>query len=278
MTVSRAARSIRPTAYHAQHMDDLHYVCFADVLGFRSLVSALTHDELDRLYHRRLLPGAEYAVAQGRSRVVQREEGEVLIAETELATLNMLVVSDSVIFWSDSRRCAEFTAILHAARLLLMWGIGAQLPMRLAIAAGHLTSYNASYRSPRLNVRTLYGRGLTDAYDTEQRQQWAGGVVAQSALDLYEGHRVAAHAPTVDGLVAAKMLLRYDVPRHSGTPVTGFAVNWPAANGGSLVSESLIRSAFGRTSTYGPWPESLQQKIDNTLRFAADVGCLGPAV
>lgn len=259
--------------WDAQCVDELHYVCFADVLGFRSLVASMTHAELDRRYRNGFLTGAENAVAQGRWRVEQREGEEVVVAEIETATINMLVVSDSVIFWSDEARCAEFVAIVHAARLLLMWGIGAQIPVRLAIAAGPLTAYSPAYQNPRLNVSTVYGRALTDAYEAERRQQWSGGVVAQSALDLYDASREVAGAPTIAELMTHGLLLEYDIPLHDGPGPKGVAVNWPTANR-SGVSNTMIRSAFGRSRTYGPWPQHLQPKVDNTLRFVSDVGHL----
>jgi hypothetical protein len=238
---------------------DLRYVAFADVLGFRSLVQNTPHGQLMNLYQGTLQMAADFAASGGRSRPPTDPNHDPL-PEVELATVNMRVISDSVLMWTDDDNSAEFVALIMAATGLLAAGMASGIPMRAAIAWGAATPVHRRYDTPRLGVESLVGQALVDAYNGEQTQCWSGGYVLPSAMNRYQQMSGPA-APTLPRLREAGWLFPCSIPLVTGSE-HGWALNWTRPLSDS--SDEMIRQMF-REWGKGEPPAN---KVENTVAFA----------
>ena len=257
----------QPTPFSAEEPpDERRYVTFADVLAFRQLVRNNDHRRLVGIFSGDVRLIAEFGATGGIA-----TPGHPEAPETEVAMLNMRIVSDSIILWTDGNRPAEFAWLLIAMRNLLKVGFGSGVPVRAAMAYGELTHYVVDYGSERLGSDTLLGRALVEAYEGENCQQWAGGVVLDSAINNYAAS-AAYGVPTVEDLLAQGLLVRYNVPRKDEAVVPAYAVNSPAAFDQPL-TVGVLEWAFTHhgKSLDG---ESARRKFENTVAFVSSLGLL----
>ena len=236
------------------------YVAFVDVLGFSDLVLKSSHEQLLNIYRGTLQMAAEYGISGGS---MKGDEGEEGTPDTDLATVNMRIISDSVLMWTDGDTSPEFVALVMATSRLLAGGIAAGTPLRAAITWGPVTHERFSYNSPRLGGESLVGRALVEAYQAEQRQQWSGGYVSQSAMDQWQ--RTSGYgAPTPQQMQDARWLYPYEIPMTDGSTKHLWAINWTRHLQG--LTEGLIRQSF---SEWGKSvPPHVEPKVQNTVAFA----------
>lgn len=242
------------------------YVTFADLLGFKQLVRNNPHDELMRTYKDVILKAVEYGVGGG----VDHDPG--------LATVNMLMISDSVVLWTDEDRPSEFVAMVQAATNLLAAGIHYGVPMRAATAWGKVEPWAHSYSNPRLRVETVLGAGFVDAYGGEGGQHWSGGVVLDNAVERYRtSSALVPAAPDLDDLVESKWLVPYAVPLlppendpDARPTKTLYAYNWTRPFVVDQLHEGDVANPFADYGKGGG--ASVQAKIANTIAFARHMG------
>jgi hypothetical protein len=245
---------------------DWRYVVFADVLGFKSLVRTNNHRQLVGIFSGDIRLIAEFGATGGIA-----VPGDPAAPDTDVAMVNMRMVSDSIVLWTEGDRPAEFVWLLLAMRRMLMVGVATGVPIRAAMAHGELTHFVRDYDNRRLGADTLIGQALVDAYEAECRQEWAGGVVLDSALRRYE-EAPSYGVPTVDDLIRQHLLVRYEAPVKGDDALPGLAVNWPAAFDEPLTLGRLewAFTEYGKSLDN----ESARVKFDNTVDFVSGVGCL----
>jgi hypothetical protein len=95
---------------------DTRFVTFADVLGFKDLVEHNPHDELLTIYREVLRVAVDFGVGGG------------IDHDPSLAVVNMRLISDSVILWTDSDQAVDFEAMIRAVTNLLGAGMHYGLP------------------------------------------------------------------------------------------------------------------------------------------------------
>lgn len=240
------------------------FVGFADILGFRSLTRSTSTQALAHLYQGTFARVAADAAAGGRS-------------EHLLTTLNVRLFSDSVIWWTDSDRAAEFISLLQALRYLLAAGMCTGLPMRAAIHHGDLACGPLTFTSTKVLGETVVGTGLTNAYELAESQEWAGGVVADETIEKYRllAQTVGAAAPPPNELESRGHVHRFPVPVKTSSGVAKvdhWAINWPGVLN-TQVGADAIRSAFtdhGKTVDTA----SVRAKVDYTVDFVRVAGKL----
>jgi hypothetical protein len=240
------------------------YVAFADVLGFKDLVRNNSHENLLRIYNGSLSLAAEYAASSGRP-AADPASGTPIEYEVNLSTVNVRVVSDSVILWTDESRPPEFVALVMALTNLLGAAMASEIPLRAALAFGALAHQTKSYNTSRISVDSLVGLGLVDAYTAESEQQWSGGYVLPAALDHYRA-TAAYGAPTIDQIEAAGWLTRYPVPLKDDRRVDAYAINWMRPIAGTDLA-GAVRTAFEAWGK-GTSEADVRLKIDNTIAFS----------
>lgn len=241
------------------------YVAFLDVLGFRDLVCNNSHEALVRKYQKLLLPITELSLSNGAFNVIKQDGRQLAIADTTRMTINSLVISDSVILWTQDATRESFVGILIATKNMLVQGMLCGMPIRGGIAIGPLSRLSYSLNSQMDNsVGTFVGKGLVDAYLTESSQQWSGCVVNDSAVAEYDRQRSEKHN-NLNSVRHAGLIVEYDVPVCNATTERHWVINWPRGNKTPL-TENTVRKSFGKHNKSVDSP-SVKLKIDNTVRF-----------
>jgi hypothetical protein len=191
--------------------------------------------------------------------------------------VNARMMSDSIVLWTDSDRAAEFLPLLMSTQYLLASAVVEGLPMRAAIEHGFLSVGPIQFRSARVQGETIVGSSLVRAYTVAESQAWSGGVASDDAVAAYVAHAEAAgdHAPSIDQLVGAGLLIRHTVPWKADAPdrpLESWAINWPRRLN-ETITEGELRSSFTDHGKKLSGPDVLS-KFSNTLSFLASVGCL----
>jgi hypothetical protein len=244
------------------------FVAFLDILGFSELVRANDHAKLVKLYGL-LMTSTEATISSG-VRVITRGNDQVAVPDIARASVNLRIISDSVIVYSQRPNLEGCIDVLCVTRTLLWQGFCTGLPMRGAIAFGPLTSIDREMSEDlEIGTHSLVGRALVDAYAAEACQDWSGAVVTTNAVEAYNAlcaeHAEAPDLATLEYLYEAGLLIDYAVPTKSaeGGSQQSVAVNWPRAST-SRPDEAMLVSAFEQ---HGKSAERAGSKVQNTVEF-----------
>jgi len=257
-------------------------ILFADLLGFKSLVRESPLPDLVRRYHSvfdalfsagvraktRAAPPSLEAMRSSAPALWAAEQcspQRVLEAITQDTGLHVVVMSDSFVLYSEPLAPdgpafpSCLTSLALFGRILLMRLFEEGLPARAAIDYG-------PFHADR-EAGIYVGRGLVDAYECAESQEWIGGMIAPS-LSEHVDALLANHDPVkTRALRPGWDLIRYDVPLKRGQ-MAAYAINWVTAwNHGGAVRDDF----FGSVLTGDP---RVDVKYSNTLAFMQRIGTL----
>lgn len=265
-TVGRVNADAEDMARSDEELDTaVRYVAFADIFGFKQLVKRNAHAYLLNVARGAIRPAAELAATAG-----------LLLPGTQRADpdtpmLNMRMISDSIVLWTDKGRAPEFEFMILGVGNLLAMCLGFGIPARAAVACGEFTCMRRRYASSRLgDSEVLLGEALVDAYEAEDEQQWSGGLVHQSAIDAYSAAAaIVPEAAGIAGLIEQHLVVPYDVPLKDCVRPS-LAIGWTRFL--PPLSRALLEDAFG---DHGKQFEGeARWKLANTIEFAVHVGAL----
>ena len=158
---------------------DYRYVAFVDVLGFSELVMKTAHGLLLNIYSGTLQMAADYGLSGGAMRA---DGAGQAIPDTDLATVNMRIVSDSVLLWTDNDTSPEFVALVMAVSRLLGAGIATGTHFGLRSPGGKLTTS----ASPTRHLAWVESRWLAGPSSRPTRRRDVNnGPAATSARALW---------------------------------------------------------------------------------------------
>ncbi|HCG9584327.1 TPA: hypothetical protein ACF3XD_004549 [Vibrio parahaemolyticus] len=250
----------------------MRYIAFFDILGFKDLVFNNDHEALEGIYEH-FSKAAHLSLANFQAQEGQIADNSISDVDMSKATVNSLIVSDSVIFWTDSDSPNDFIEIIHASQLMLAISFKIGVPVRGGISFGDFTFNEVRTNSPQRNVLTsCFGKALVEAYSIEALQEWSGCIVNQIALDHFSTRVEHYQKMTQEKLVNLdllknyKMLVEYEAPLKK--PVKNYlVVNYLNHSDIDMgFTEQRIRSSFSAFSK-STTPESVQTKINNTISF-----------
>jgi hypothetical protein len=243
------------------------YVAFLDILGFKAIVLDHTHEQLEALYLKTLSGSIEHALSDGKYVLVNDGETEWLGPDIRKATVNSLLVSDSILIWTDDCRAESFVHIVTAVRSLLAFSVIDRILLRGAISVGPLTMVLNQWPSQTHSFQhSLFGRAIVDAVEAEKAQDWVGCMITANAIECYK-----ASCPGKDSLIEKKVVVPYSIPLKEGEEVDGYAIDWVnhAQAGIDFLS---VTGAFGPSPRTSPAEfEKIKRKLANTLKFVKHV-------
>lgn len=227
------------------------FVAFFDVLGYKNLVEKNTHEELLDLYDFCLYKSLD--LAENATNVVLG----MITPPKELESLKIekYVISDSIIFIQNTLTQRGLLYIISYCRMLIGCAMADGIPIRGAVSYGPVSVANK-------RGTTIFGLGLTKAYNLESKQQWAGGIVDRKCFEIVpeETHNI------IDKLINDKtnpILTEYNVPMKNGVLSKELAMDWTIYS--LIKNEENVRNAFARHHK-DINPEVLI-KINNTVEF-----------
>lgn len=257
---------------------------FLDILGFGDIVRSTEHNRLEHLYLTLpaqldgALAGERYVAVGGNARTLR------FLPDIDKATVNSLLVSDSIMLWTNTESMRAFFNILTAVRDLMISALVHGMPLRGAISRGPLTLLTGRSSTKRLIFQhTLFGKPIVEAANAEKVQEWSGCIITPTAMEPYlaRNSRPLSSVPpparsdeTALMCIFKRLLLRrYPVPIKTaeGRIVTDeqYVVNW-AYGGLNSVYVDEVTEAFTMHGKSVVDPR-IKSKMENTIKFVRHV-------
>lgn len=253
-------------------MTNTKYIAFLDILGFKDLIENNKIEVVEKLYdtfQNGLVKSFAFTNLQG-SRTENDKFKEY--ADIEKTILNSLIISDSIIIWTDDDDYKNFLELVLAVKFFMYLSIGSGLPLRGAISCGELSIKNGKHKeSPKFNsYTTILGLALTRAYVLESKSEWSGCVIDEKCAELFQNkvETKSENVITLSSLEKFDILRKYKVPLKSGEVKEYYTVNWTHFNGPRITPKKLLESFKSHNKKINDW--SVQHKIQNTLKYLSD--------
>lgn len=244
------------------------YVAFMDILGYKQMAKECDHQKLSRVYGNLFYANVALAVANGR---MPSKNG--FIGDLNFATprCNALMISDSVILWTENARPQSFIQLCVACSNMIAMGMYTGLPLRGGISIGDLESFSGNPNGPALAIQTVYGRGLISAYEQEALAEWAGCIIDQEAVRQYDEDTSAQLTDMPDALLSSDLvsmgfLTMYNVPCKNEKTIERMVLPWPHYNSPTVTNQT-IESAFMAHNKHKSIHVAAE-KLKNTISFA----------
>ncbi len=254
------------------------YVAFLDILGFKRIASVHSHEHLKSVYQK-FSETIMHGLSNGKY-VLSKVDGiECLGPDIRQATVNSLLVSDSILIWTDDNSAESFGNIVNAVRSLLAFSMIDGIPLRGAISIGPISSVLNQLPTQAHNFQhSLFGRAIVDAAALEKKQEWSGCEISKAAIETYK-----ENCPDWRSLIENKLITLYPVPRKSESVETDdYVIDWvnhPQAG----IDANVVKDAFApplnsdksewEKFKINEWPK-VKIILDNTLKFVEQVKSL----
>jgi len=253
----------------------LRYVAFLDILGFKRIVCVHSHEHLKSVYQK-FSETILHGLSNGKYVLSKDGETECIGPDIRQATVNSLLVSDSILIWTDNNSAESFGNIVKAVRSLLAFSMIDGIPLRGAISIGPLSSILNQWPTQTQNFQhSLFGKAIVDAAEIEKKQEWSGCEISKTAIECYKSNCFDG-----ESLIEKKVVLSYPVPRKDqNMEIDGYVIDWvnhPQAG----INASVVTDAFA--PPFNPdvneqekfktdeWPK-VKNKLCNTLKFVKKV-------
>ncbi len=250
-------------------MSGKSYVAFIDILGFKDLVNNNTHEELEKIYKKSFEINLQLSLSNGLYKIVKdNQDKNITVADISNSKINSLMISDSIILWTDNISMKNFIDMLIVVRNLLNNGFIFGTPLRGAISLGNLSFLQTDITSEIKYVQnSLIGKGLIKAYLIESGQNWAGCIIDSDCIENYQFQfnqiDDKKDIADIEYLEQKNVLIKYNVPYKTGEIKENYVVNWFRND---AVDEKLIRNSFKQhNKNINNW--DVENKIKNTLEF-----------
>ena len=243
------------------------YVAFLDILGFKDIVLGHSHAHLESLYLRTLCGTFEHAMSNGKYVLVNDGESECLGPDIRQATVNSLLVSDSILIWTDDSRTESFNNVVAAVRSLIAFSVIDGILLRGAIAVGPLTAVLNQLPSQTHSFQhSLFGKAIVDAVQAEKCQDWAGCMITEPAMECYKTGCAGEKS-----LIEKKVVVPYSIPMKGGTEAAGHVIDW-VNHPQTGIDFETVEGAFAPTPKIDRSEfEKIKIKLANTLKFVKHV-------
>ncbi|MDO9553858.1 hypothetical protein [Rhodonellum sp.] len=239
------------------------FIAYFDYLGFRKFI------ENNELYEQKR--GMEHRwrdieQALTNDEIVIAKSGAA-IADLNKAKINCINFSDTIVYWTNDDSLESLIEILKVGHLFNWKTNIFFFPVRGSIVWGEIESPNFSHKNEKnfiYNINSIYGKGLINAYEKAESQDWAGTVIDQSILD-----QIVNLGENPD-IFLDSYAIKYNIPYKRGI----FFENEFALRlvDGTLNMESFKNkkeSIFENFNNYkkGPLDPFTQIKFENTIKF-----------
>ena len=243
------------------------YVAYLDILGFKDIVLAHSHEHLKSLYLRTFLQITEHALSNDKRKSFLDGETLCIWPDIRQAVVNSSLFSDSIFIWTDNDSADSFVNIVTTVRNLLSFSIIHRLPLRGAISYGPLTAIANQLPSQTHNFQnSLFGKAVVYAFKAEKVQEWVGCMITPNAIKSYKD-KCLGKAP----LIKEKMIATYPVPVKGDKKVVRYVIDW-VNHPHTEIDFTTVTNAFNPHKR--PTPKAAKiiiRKLKNTLMFVKHV-------
>ncbi len=236
------------------------HTAFLDVLGFKDLVRNNSHEQLMRVYKKSFQLSVELGVSGGK--FVPGKNANSVTADLSNAKVHSLLVSDSIILWSEDSSVEGFVHVVGAVKEMLNFAMINGVPLRGAVSCGELSFYDNSHGG-NYTQSSLVGEGLVNAYEVENAQLWSGCAVDVETLLFKCSDQKEKINQTIEYLIQSGILVKYNIQCKKDHKNYTIAINWTKED---AVDEKWIRSSFAEHNKKIK-DEKVETMIENTVEF-----------
>ncbi|HDX9588230.1 TPA: DUF262 domain-containing protein [Bacillus pseudomycoides] len=241
------------------------FFAFLDILGFKDLVNNNSNESLIDLYSKVIDGSVESALSKGQINI---DENGNIKPDLGFASVNTLVISDSILFWTNHDHPWSFIDLIIVVREVLYNSMKAGIPLRGAIARGPIVTQQSNKSKENILIHrfTVVGKALVEAYKKEAIQDWSGCLIDEECIKSLSDSVISDH---LDVLINNNILIKYKVPYKSGNIKEEYVLNWV----GKKLSYETVRESFSmHNKGVDNW--AVESKIKNTIEFLTHVQSL----
>lgn len=250
------------------------YLAVIDILGFGKMTQNNNSSYLSSLYSKVL---DEFAL---KSLPIWSELGFI----SEDYKLEMIIISDTVIIWTDKPSTESFCKIVLSTQLLSAVFFNQGMPIRGCVHFGDFEVSNWSNKFLSNSSNLFLGSAISECIYLEKLIKWSGVFVTKEAISNYELNRSAILKPqkngkyecdiTIEQLEEGNALYRYYVPEkfmleeeYIHTLDWGFVLKrfFAVEN----ITNEFVETIFGMHGKNID-NEDVRLKIENTFQYLVD--------
>ena len=230
------------------------FVAFLDILGFKDLVENNSAEALTAIYSE--------ALAFAYSRSIEILDNDLRYGDQKI---NSLIVSDSILFWSENNDVLSFSKMIVILHAFMFAAITEGIPLRGALEYDELVEVSPPNISKNLTNTTpiILGKALVKGYTKESKQNWAGCTVSSECIERVtqqlKGNK------EIELLDEFGYIIKYKVPYKNGAMKEEMVINWPKILH-FKPDPARVRASFKlHSKNVDDW--DVENKIRNTLDF-----------
>lgn len=153
------------------------YISYFDFLGFEDFINNNPIEYQEHIINN-LFVGIERALGQGKYQGFR--------ADLSNSRINCINFSDTIIFWTNDDSLESLTEIIEVAFNFNLIANTLSFPVRGSLVYGEII--HKDYREKNnggglYNVNSVFGKGIVEAHDKAEAQNWAGTVIDNSVLE-----------------------------------------------------------------------------------------------
>lgn len=241
------------------------YLAFCDLLGFKEFIDKNSNDYIARRFEQ-LMIHTGLAVSSNKIKTSARGNK---IPDIDKASVHCMLISDSIIFWTNSDTPVDFENILGVVYRINNSQNIHGFPLRGALVHGEI-EFNPYVEQNKEGISwrtySLFGKALVAAYKKAEAQKWAGCVVDYSAVNKY-----CEDKKDIDFL--SKYCFKYNVP-YENDKVLEYAVRLvDAPTISNEAFETLRQHVIERFNADNKSVESepVKLKMNHTIEFLQSI-------
>lgn len=245
-----------------ENIENFKFIAFIDILGFKELIEKKSHAELIEIYNRGFALSNQ--ISSSKNNYVEYEiNGEFKsVPDISKSEINSFLFSDSIVYWTNNTTKHCFEQLLIVLKNTFQISLLNGLPLRAAISVGELsfTNYAPSNENNVFIQNCIVGKGLSETYVLESKQNWSGCLISDKCINFIEENQME---DILEKYKSTNDLIEYDVPMKDKNQKF-LVLNW--IYGFSNMTEDKIKDLFAKHDKDITNSE-VEMKINNTIKF-----------
>ena len=164
------------------------FIGYYDYLGFTDFIMNNDHD-----YQRNIMGNIFRDIESSLGRGKVKESSQGILADLKDSRINCINFSDTVIFWTIDDSIDSLYELIEVTHKF-NWQTNIYFfPARGAIHYGEIE--HVDYRQLNqgggvYNINSIFGKGMVEAYQKAEQQDWAGTVIDQSIIEFLKKKKI----------------------------------------------------------------------------------------
>lgn len=248
------------------------FIAYFDLLGFKEFIENNSESEIsERLNHIYI----ELELALSHKNLSMNVSGKAVKPDVSKSIINCINISDTIIYWTNDLEIESFNYLLITSFLLNNSLNLNEFPVRGCIHKGVVNFINGGMLSKNQTIYAslcLYGKGVVDAHNRAESQEWAGTVLDNSIIETLDKSHGTLNS------ILDPWCIKYRIPYKKNSPfahqkkdVDEYALRLFDCKYSDLHNisqiEKDISTVFSKDNKRIS-AQSVQDKIKNTTKFA----------